>query len=246
MEWNAALYDGSHGFVPAYGLEVLDMLGDLRRKSVLDAGCGTGVLTEEIYRRGGRALGVDADENMLALARKKYPHLRFERRDLCDLGFTGAFDCVFSNAVLHWIKRQDKALENFYAALKPGGVLAAEMGGAGNADIVLSALKNALAEAGAAYENAFYYRGEEFGSELEKAGFTVLEMRLFPRMTAMSGEDGLANWIRQFCPQALKAAGEQADRVLDKVKSEVAEKLFFNGAWHVDYMRLRFKAIKEK
>ena len=44
MKWDGKLYDKSHSFVSAYGVKVLDMLGDISGKSVLDAGCGTGKL----------------------------------------------------------------------------------------------------------------------------------------------------------------------------------------------------------
>lgn len=64
-------------------------------------------------------------------------------------------------------------------------------------------------------------------------------------MTPLS-EGGLRDWIRQFCPQALESAGEKSDYVLDYVEEKVKSELFFDSLWHVDYMRLRFKAIKEK
>ena len=134
MEWNALLYDGSHGFVPKYGLEVLDMLGDISGKSVLDAGCGTGTLAAEAARRGASVLGVDADENMLKTARENYPQLTFERCKLEEFKRDCAFDCVYSNAVLHWIADQEKVAENIYACLKDCGMFACEFGGAGNAD----------------------------------------------------------------------------------------------------------------
>ena len=69
MKWDGKLYDKSHSFVSAYGVKVLDMLGDICGKSVLDAGCGTGKLTIEAFRRGARVVGADGDENMLEIAR---------------------------------------------------------------------------------------------------------------------------------------------------------------------------------
>ena len=241
MEWNALLYDGSHGFVPKYGLEVLDMLGDISGKSVLDAGCGTGTLAAEAARRGANVLGVDADENMLKTARKNYPQLTFERCKLEEFKRDCAFDCVYSNAVLHWIADQEKVAENIYACLKDGGMFACEFGGAGNADTVLTALKAGLEREGAQYKSPFRYRGLEFKRVLVNAGFAVKYIKLFPRMTALKGEDGLDNWIRQFCRETLP---KEPERVLEYVRRAVKDKLFFDGAWHVDYMRLRFLAEK--
>ena len=245
MKWDGKLYDKSHSFVSAYGAEVLDMLGDIRGKSVLDAGCGTGKLTIEAFRRGARVVGADADENMLEIARKNYPRLRFVRRDILSLGYEEEFDAVFSNAVLHWIKDQRGALSSLFRALKGGGVLAAEMGGTGNAARVLGALDEAMGKIGKKFENDFTYCGLEYAALLKEVSFTVAEIRLFERMTPLT-EGGLRDWIRQFCPQALESAGEKSDYVLDYVEEKVKSDLFFDSLWHVDYMRLRFKAIKEK
>ena len=60
-------------------------------------------------------------------------------------------------------------------------------------------------------------------------------------MTALKGEDGLDNWIRQFCRETLP---KEPERVLEYVRCAVKDRLFFDGVWHVDYMRLRFLAEK--
>ena len=54
MDWDGKLYETSHSFVSAYGVDVLDMLGGISGKTVLDAGCGTGTLAAEAQRRGAR------------------------------------------------------------------------------------------------------------------------------------------------------------------------------------------------
>src|SRR5713226_10091127 len=50
--------------------------------SVLDAGCGTGRVAIELARRGIDAVGVDLDATMLAVARRKAPHLPWYEGDL--------------------------------------------------------------------------------------------------------------------------------------------------------------------
>ena len=146
MDWDGKLYEGSHAFVSEYGLKVLDMLGDIRGKRVLDAGCGTGTLAAEAARRGALVTGVDADENMLAAAHEKFSGLKLEKCRLEEYRRDKAFDCAYSNAVLHWIADQNAVIKNIYGSLIFGGKFACEFGGTGNANIVLSALKQALAE----------------------------------------------------------------------------------------------------
>ena len=50
--------------------ETFAYLGDLEGKTVLDAGCGSGIYSIEIAKRGGRALGVDVSQVMIDLARE--------------------------------------------------------------------------------------------------------------------------------------------------------------------------------
>ena len=50
--------------------ETFNFLGDLKDKTVLDAGCGSGIYSIEIAKRGGRALGVDVSQVMIDLARE--------------------------------------------------------------------------------------------------------------------------------------------------------------------------------
>lgn len=245
MDWDGKLYETSHSFVSAYGVDVLDMLGGISGKTVLDAGCGTGTLAAEAQRRGARVLGVDADENMLAIARENHPGLHFERCRLEEFVRKDAFDAAYSNAVLHWITDQKKVVENIYASLKKGGLFACEFGGAGNAHIVLSALEEGLKREGLPLKSPFHYRGEEFARVLEDAGFKVKYMKLFPRMTDMKeGADGLDNWILQFCRDTLPEDKGSLARILEYVRGAVRGELFFGGIWHVDYMRLRFLAQK--
>ncbi|WP_111766905.1 class I SAM-dependent methyltransferase [Nakamurella deserti] len=73
-----------------------------RGAAVLDAGCGTGRVTDALRRRGHRAVGVDRDEGLLAAARAWYPGSSYVAADLLTLtpdllaaaGAPTAFDLV--------------------------------------------------------------------------------------------------------------------------------------------------------
>lgn len=54
--------------------------------------------------------------------------------DGANLPFAGAFDAVFSAATFHWIPDHDRLFRNLYTALKPGGRVVAQCGGARNLD----------------------------------------------------------------------------------------------------------------
>jgi len=67
---------------------------DVGRRTVLDAGCGTGRVAIELERRGYSVTGVDVDPAMLARARAKAPELPWIEADLAGLDLGRTFDVV--------------------------------------------------------------------------------------------------------------------------------------------------------
>jgi magnesium-protoporphyrin O-methyltransferase len=73
---------------------------DLRGARVLDAGCGTGAMTEELARRGATVVAVDISPKLVAIARDRLPaalqpQVSFHAGDMTDPAF-GAFDAVLA------------------------------------------------------------------------------------------------------------------------------------------------------
>jgi alkylated DNA repair protein alkB family protein 8/tRNA (uracil-5-)-methyltransferase TRM9 len=94
---------------------------------VLDLGCGNGRLVELFNGKAVDYLGVDNSENLLSIAKKRYPKSNFLLADALNLPFPdNSFDAVFSIAVLHHIPGRELRIKFFDEAkrvLKPGGVL---------------------------------------------------------------------------------------------------------------------------
>ena len=135
MGWDAANYDvlSDPQFEMARPvLERLPLRGD---ETVLDAGCGSGRVTELLLARlpRGRVLAVDADANMVAAARQRLEgRAELFRSDLLELALDEPVDAIFSNAVFHWVPDHDELFRRLRAALRPGGRLVAQCGGHGN------------------------------------------------------------------------------------------------------------------
>jgi ubiquinone/menaquinone biosynthesis C-methylase UbiE len=95
---------------------------------VLDVACGTGVLAREAWSRiqpGGSLTGVDINDGMLAVARRKSPEIDWQEGQAESLPFGEAsFDAVVSQFGLMFFEDRVAALGEMWRVLRPGGRLA--------------------------------------------------------------------------------------------------------------------------
>jgi SAM-dependent methyltransferase len=95
---------------------------------VLDVACGTGALTLAAAARvtpGGAVLGLDANPQMLAVARRKHPAIEWHEGRAESLPFADAsFDAVVSQFGLMFFDDRVAALREMQRVLRPGGHLA--------------------------------------------------------------------------------------------------------------------------
>jgi trans-aconitate methyltransferase len=251
-QWNPALYDQRHSFVNALASGLIDLLKPHRGERILDLGCGTGPLTQQIASTGADVLGIDASPAMIAQARQKFPGIHFEIADALTMDFVDQFDAIFSNAVLHWVKPPEVAARCMYTALKPGGRLVLEMGGLGNVDTILREAINTGIRIGVDLTSMidinYFPSIGEYSSVLERAGFLVGYATLFDRPTELSdGEAGLGNWIRMFRPGVEAAIPAEARSVFfAELQNRCRDRLYSDGSWRADYVRLRMVASRRR
>lgn len=250
QQWNANLYDTKHKFVSSLATETVELLSPKVGERILDIGCGTGHLTQNIANCGAEVLGVDSAETMILQARQNYPDLHFAVMDAINLEFTEEFDAVFSNAVLHWIKQPEKVIAGVWKSLKPGGRFVAEFGGKGNINYIQTALERAICQENSAFENLlnpnYFPSIGEYSSLLEKQGFELTFATLFDRPTPLDGESGMVNWLKMFRNSVLAAFSEDTQaKILANVEEQLRPTLYKNGTWFADYRRLRVVAIKD-
>lgn len=95
-------------------------------KSVLEVGCGTGLVLERIAEFAGRAEGIDLSPGMLEKARSRGLNVR--EGSATALPFDDdSFDVTCSFKVLAHIPQIEKALSEMARVTKPGGVVLAEL-----------------------------------------------------------------------------------------------------------------------
>ncbi|MCC2625767.1 MAG: SAM-dependent methyltransferase [Burkholderiales bacterium] len=249
QNWNSKLYDTKHGFVTEYGKDILQLLEPKAGELILDLGCGTGALTNEIALRNAKVIGIDSSESMISEAKKNYPSTQFICANGQDFNLGDSFDAVFSNAALHWMMEPQKVIHSVNKALKPGGRFVFEMGGKGNISNLLHVIDTSAKHFGVKNTKLLnYYPGiAEYSGLLDNGGFDVTYARLFSRPTVLDGKDGLRNWIKMFRGDLLKQVN------LDKLEdfflyAEDLAKLMLlkDGIWLADYVRLRMIAIKSE
>lgn len=249
-QWKSALYESKHSFVWQYGAECLELLSPQQDDRILDLGCGTGQLTQEIATHGAIVIGIDQAPTMIAQARHNYPNLQFEVADATDFHFEEPFDAIFSNATLHWIKQPERVIACIWKALKPGGRFVAEFGGKGNIKTVTAAIDKTLEAAGYPVKpelNPWYFPSlGEYTTLLEKQGFSVTYATLFDRPTRLEdGEKGLQNWLDMFAnPFLQQIPVNQRRNVIQMIEHQLRPELYQDETWFVDYKRIRVVAWK--
>src|SRR3954451_17453223 len=153
-EWDGRTYDRISGAMEAMALPVLDRLPLRGDETVVDAGCGSGRVTEALLERlpDGRVIALDASADMLAAARERLgddPRVSYLEADLTSSTLAEPVDAILSTATFHWIADQAGLYRALHAALRPGGRLVAQCGGQGN----IADIRGAVAEVVAADHN---------------------------------------------------------------------------------------------
>ena len=134
-DWDAATYDRVSTPQVEWAGPVIDRLELRGDETVLDAGCGSGRVTAMLIERvpRGRVVAVDSAPSMVAKARGAVgDRADVLLQDLAELRLPQPVDAVFSNAVFHWVLNHQRLFTRLFEALRPGGRLEAQCGGAGN------------------------------------------------------------------------------------------------------------------
>jgi trans-aconitate 2-methyltransferase len=236
-DWNAISYDRVADPQARWGAEVLGRLPLEGAETVLDAGCGTGRVTEMLLARlpRGKVVALDASASMLEQARGRLAsfgdQVTYVQADLeRPLPLDDEVDAVLSTATFHWVHDHDALFANLAAVLRPGGWLVAQCGGFGN---IARFIEVASAVDPAFLRNAHNFQtAEATARRLERSGFVDIETWLSPAPTPFESTEQLEAFIATVClrvhlaslpperrePFVHAVAARMPDRILDYVR----------------------------
>lgn len=248
-DWNPKLYDNNHSFVSDYGSSLIELLNPKSDEDILDLGCGTGDLANQIYIKSLNVVGIDKSRQMINQANKKYPNITFSVQDIINFSYSQPFNAIFSNATMHWIKQPEKALKNIYKYLKTGGRFVAEFGGKHNVQTITNEVIYQMRKLNINYDYEqfpWYFPSiGEYTTLMEEIGFTVIFAEYFDRPTPLVGEEGLSNWINMFSNRMFENLKENTKRTIIKnVENNLKPILHDGNQWVADYKRIRVIGIK--
>lgn len=256
-EWDGATYHRVSIPQQEWGLAVLERVDVPAGSIALDAGCGTGRLTEKLLARlgRGRVIAVDSSRSMLVTARTHLAAEAAQRRVTflrCDLAQPAiaaqSVDLVFSTATLHWITDHESLFAEFHRILRPGGRLIAQCGGAKNIEAVHGFAADAMRDPRLAphfvdWRQPWFFGGEQDTAErLRAAGFIEVRTRVHPAPTVLGGAAAYREFISTVILRAHLAVLPDValrDLMLDLV---VARGATTDPPWLLDYWRLDIDA----
>ena len=257
LEWDASEYEAVSAPQTGWGANFLGVF--LKRRglrgdeAVVDAGCGTGRVTELLLRHlpRGTVLAIDASEAMVEAARRRFAgdeRVRVERQDLRELEVERPVDVIFSTATFHWILDHESLFERLAGALKPGGRLVAQCGGRGNIARTLKVAERIMDErrfrdAFAGWEETWNFADPETTkARLEAAGFEEIETWLHEEPTEFGSVAELARFLKTVVLRSHLRVLPEAEE--DAFCASVAERLAERGLLVVDYVRLNMLATR--
>lgn len=259
-EWNAEVYHRVSTPQQSWGKQVLARLPLRGDETVIDAGCGSGILTGELLERlpNGHVIALDRSANMLVQARAHLEptygdRVTYIEADLGALDLAGIphpVDAVFSTATFHWVLDHDRLFASLSALLKPGGRLIAQCGGGANIKRPLDRAKALMAQEPyapffATYVIPMYFADAEITAQrLETSGFTEIDTHLIEMPTlfddAPAYREFLTNVIFHHFLEQLPDAAMRSAFIEQLVEAGAQD----NPPFSIDYWRLNISATK--
>jgi len=243
-EWDAATYDRVSDPQARWATPLLDHLPTEGLARVLDAGCGSGRVTQAVLDRLPHAhvIALDGSQQMLdEAARRLRPavdagRVSFVHADLAlPLTFDEPVDAVVSTAAFHWVSDQDALFANLAGVLRPNGRLVAQCGGSGN----IASVIRAMDVVGVTWHPWYFATPAEATQRLEASGFGSVRAWLHDEPTAFDPGQPIEEFL------ATVVLGAHLERMTPEERQPFVRSVAA-GLTHpiIDYVRLNLLATR--
>jgi trans-aconitate 2-methyltransferase len=199
--WRGAQYDRVADPQHRWGLSVLDRLPENGVTRILDAGCGSGRVTEQVCEqfRKAEVVAIDSSASMLDAARERLvgqsSRVTLAQVDLEDstaLRALGTFNAVISTGTLHWVLDHGRLFSDLRQMMSNGGVFASQSGGEGSVE----AVRTILVDLGIEWQSMNNYaNADETCEHLVAAGFSGVECWMADESVVFDNHDSLRAYL---------------------------------------------------
>lgn len=257
--WNSKEYLKYSSIQYKWAQELIGKLYLAGDESILDIGCGDGKVTALIHSHlnNGHITGIDSSPDMINLAKKtfpplKYPNLSFVLLDATKLDFRNQFDIIFSTATLHWVKDHLSVLRGVKRSLRKSGRILFQMGGKGNAqDIIAIVNKLITTDKYRSYFKDFsfpynFYSPVDYKQWLNKAELSPKRIELIPKDMIQKGKEEFRGWIRTtWLPYTERIPENMRELFISDIIESYSKRfpIDANGYFYIKMVRLEVEAI---
>jgi trans-aconitate 2-methyltransferase len=267
--WDAETYDEVSRLVQyRWGQQILQWRKWRGKEIVMDAGCGTGLLTKPLAQRVpmGKVYGVDIDSNMIKRAKSKLKDLEnveLVRSDFSDVKLPTKLDVIFSNASLHWVHDHAKIFQHFWKMLKYDASeprqLLIQCGGYGNLRRILLLMRRVmeLNEFNEYFTNMnqswYFAKPDDTTKLLRKAGYVNIKVHLHNDRVSLTNRVIYARFVKTVVLKPFlerlpddKTRNRYLELFLDEVEKKNTSTSSTNAQtpWSLDFVRLNIIADK--
>jgi trans-aconitate methyltransferase len=251
-------YAQSLDYVTKLGAGILEQLDAKPGEKILDAGGGNGKMALQMMEKGAEVVVIDSSAAQIKACRDAgLDEQHAIQTPIEGMSYNGEFDAVFSSAVFHYLQDPEKDFKKLHDALKVGGRLVAEMGGAftqdmsrpgqSNLQVMQEAIQQTAQEMGIGIGVKYIYHptSEQLTEALQKAGFTVQRTQTFRRPTPNGDfRPAMKGYLSNLLPQI---PGDKRDAFIDRAAAIAVEKYPKDEKGvTMDYIRLQVIATRDK
>jgi 2-polyprenyl-3-methyl-5-hydroxy-6-metoxy-1,4-benzoquinol methylase len=147
------------------------ILGLVEGQTVLDVGCGSGLLSKALLSKGYSVVAIDDDPKAVEITKKK--GITSYVASINDWGISEKFDCIICADVLEHIDNDQEIIKKIYSMLNPNGCLIVNVPSYqflfGQHDIALGHKRR--------------YSNRELKNKLQSSGFKIEHLRHWNLLT---------------------------------------------------------------